>query len=266
MKILLTGFRGNLGQSLIRQGGEHIWLTVDRNGWHDFDDKVKDADVVIHAASDLLTSVAKQPYAVMDANIITTARVLESLPSHKSLRLIFISSCAVYGQSQITDEEIHPTPISVNGLGKLINEKMIAEYCGDKKIEFQILRLFNTFGGNDRFSILSHLKKSILEKTTFTMFNEGVSQRDFLHVDDAADLVLRLTKLPARHRTMNLGCGETTRIADIVAQARIKYPNLEVKHSKKTEAEYSRAEISRLRSVFPDFRFRRVLDFIRAEF
>src|SRR4051812_21457626 len=101
MKILLTGSGGNLGESLLRLGTQHQIQGVSRSDWSDLAEKLRDVNVVIHAASDLLTPVAREPYAVMDANLMTTARLLEALPKGTKARFVFISSCAVYGQSQI---------------------------------------------------------------------------------------------------------------------------------------------------------------------
>ena len=265
MKILLTGPRGNLGQALMQLGTTHEWLTLDRTNWSDLAAHIGAVDFVIHAASDLLTPIAQHPIAVMDSNIMTTARLLEAWPQKSRARLLFTSSCAVYGRSHLTSEDVDSAPISINGLSKLINEKMIQEFCLSRDIEFQIVRTFNIYGGSDHFSILAHLKRAITESRAFTIYNEGVSQRDFVHVHDVATLILQLLQLPVRYNLLNLGSGETTRIADIVGQVHRKYPDLKVMKAQRLETEYSRAEISRLRELFPNYKFRDLLDFIRRD-
>jgi UDP-glucose 4-epimerase len=156
-------------------------------------------------------------------------------------------------------------PISSNGLAKLFNEHMIRECAESWGLDYAIVRAFNTFGGQDRFSILAHLKTAYERGEPFTMFNEGRSQRDFVHVEDLATVLLGLLERDLPHRVLNVGTGRATRIADIVAAFRQSHPDLKTVSKYREETEYSRADITRLRAIFPELRFRSVLDFLRGE-
>lgn len=266
MSILLTGDRGNLGAALQRQGTDHHWIGLGRDQWDELPSLLAKATVVIHAASDLVTPVGTDPRRVMDSNLNSTIWLLEELARHPVDRLVFISSCAVYGRSEITQEEVTPTPISINGITKLLNEEIIKEFCKAHKLPYQILRVFNTFGGNDKFSMLSRLTRAVQEGGSFTMFNKGVSQRDFIHVDDIAQAVLAVLAAAPKEKIINVGTGEATRIRDVVAVFKEKYPTLDiVDGGEAPEIEYSRADTAKLRRILPDYKFRDVLEFIRRE-
>lgn len=265
MKILLTGAEGNLGRSLQNQGKDHQFYAFGRGNWKDLGPKLKEADVVIHAASDLLTPVWKDVQGVMASNLGSTVTLLHAMLEKPTAKLIFVSSCAVYGRSQVTDEATPPAPLSLNGVTKLLNEQMIAQFCEHHKIPYLILRLFNLFGGNDRFSIISHLKNSLSSGAEFKLANGGVSQRDFIHVDDAAAIILKLAQKFPAERTVNVGSGETTRILDIVEAFKAKHPALKIKNVERDEAEYSRADLNRLTKTIGPFQFRKVLDHIQNE-
>ncbi len=263
MKIVITGAKGNLGTTLKRLGSTHDWISIDQGDWNSLDRDLKNANVVIHTASDLLTPAWKDPQGVMDSNLMTTVRLLQSLQNSPQCRLVFTSSCAVYGRSEVTREDVEPAPISTNGVTKLLNEALIREFCTYHGITFQIFRLFNTYGGNDRFSIVHRLQESLDAKRPFTLNNDGISQRDFLHVEDAAQVILKLIEMPVHYPVMNIGSGEATRIRDIVTEFRKGHPKLEIATSSRPEAEYSRADIQRLREFLPSYSFRSVLDFVR---
>jgi len=265
MKVLLTGARGNLGSALQRLGLAHTWFNIDRGGWSGYQALVKEAKVIIHAASDLLTPIWQSPTQVMESNQTTTLWLLEELANNPGRRLVFISSCAVYGRSELTTEEITPTPISINGVTKLLNEEVIREFCTHHRLNYQIFRLFNTYGGSDQFSILSHLQRSLKTKQPFTLNNEGMAQRDFIHVDDIARVILELIEKPIKYPIINIGTGSATRIRDVVEAFKKKHPNLKLASGQRPEIEYSRADIAKLRAILPDFRFRAVLDFVRLE-
>ena len=134
--------------------------------------------------------------------------MLEWLGQNRKTRLLFISSCAVYGRSQLTREDSDPAPISINGTTKLLNEQMVQRFCQDMGVRYQIFRLFNTFGGADRFSIVAQLQRALAEKRPFTMLNEGVSQRDFVHVDDVAQVICEFLHKSQGPDVINIGSGE----------------------------------------------------------
>ena len=71
MRILLTGPRGNLGTALRDAGQSQEGVSLDRGEWGKLYTGLSGADVVIHAASDLLTPVWKDPKNVIESNIIT---------------------------------------------------------------------------------------------------------------------------------------------------------------------------------------------------
>ncbi len=264
MRILLTGANGNLAQAIQRLGKAHEFAPVTRSNWNEIATKLREGDVIIHAASDLKTSAARDPEKLMQSNLMSTVELLKAVDKTKPARFVFISSCAVYGHGEITREDIQPAPISLNGVTKLLNEKLVAEFCEFRKIDYNILRVFNTFGGNDQFSIIHRLNQASEGKSPFMLYNNGLSQRDFIFVEDAAAIVLKLLEKNPAQRILNVGSGEATKIRDIVTEFQKKHPKFEVVSSKREEAEYSRADITRLRELFPSYQFRSVLDFVRG--
>lgn len=249
MKILITGSKGNLGTEII-QYCRHEIIGIHRDEWEQLDAILaQGVDVVIHAAYDLKNKIAELPTSIMSTNLLSTTLLLESMKKHGTRRLIFPSSCAVYGESMVTNEATICCPISVNGIVKLLNEKIIEEYCSKNGIKFEIYRVFNMFGGNDHFSILNHLKRALRENRVFQLNNHGISQRDFIHVEDVAKIIVKLLDCVHSHNYVNIGTGVSTRICEIVDIAKKKYPKLKIEQKSVREAEYSRADISRLMSL-----------------
>ena len=261
MKILLTGAEGNFGTEFCRQAAEHSGIQlvpVGRSDWLQLPEKLVGVDVVVHAASDLRTSASVSPSRLLDSNVMSTAVLLEAARSGKVKKFVFLSSCAVYGEDMRTGEDSLCAPITINGISKHLNEKLIADFCTANGIEFQILRVFNSYGGNDKFSIFSHLQRALLAATPFTLNNLGRMQRDFIHVTDVASIVLKLaaTTLPYTH--LNIGTGTATKVSALVDRVAAKFSQLTLKHGVTQEAEYSRADTARLREFWSQ-------DFVRVE-
>ena len=261
MNILLTGANGNFGSEFTRQaalqGNVHV-VPMGRGDWTQLHDKLTGCDVVVHAASDLRTAASKAPSRLLDSNLMSTAALLEAMLKCQVKKFVFLSSCAVYGEDMRTSEDSLCCPITINGISKHLNEKLIAEFCTANHIEFQVLRVFNSYGGRDRFSIFSRLEQALLNGTPFTLNNSGRMQRDFVHVSDVASIVLKLVTSASAYTHLNIGTGTATKVSALVDMLRVHFPELEVRHGTTQEAEYSRAENARLREFWR-------LDFIQVE-
>lgn len=264
MKVLITGASGNLGRHLV-EALPHDTLTFHRNGRSLDDLLAEQVDVVVHAAGDITTCVKQNPEAVAESNVMLTARLLSRLVQHGVPRLIYISSCAVYGDALDTREDISRRPTSINGISKLLCEKMIEEVCAENGIKFELLRLFNLYGGSDRFSIFAHIKRAILQGTAFTLNNQGRAFRDFIHVGDASRLIGELIDMDIPYSSVNVGTGTATRISDIVDRVRHEFPEIPIRETFSEEVEYSRANIDRLSSLLNP-RFTSVLEYTERDF
>jgi UDP-glucose 4-epimerase len=268
MNILLTGSEGNFGSEFRSQAmaKKHAnVISIDRDGWSEIDKKLASAEIVVHAASDLRTSASLAPCRLLDSNVMSTATLLEASRRHRVKRLVFLSSCAVYGEDMRTGEDSLCCPITINGISKHLNEKLVAEFCTANDIEYQILRVFNTYGGNDKFSIFSKLRQALQNSTPFTLNNEGRMLRDFIHVRDVASIVLNLSTTTVGYSHINIGTGIATKISKLVDMVAERFPQLIVQRGLTQEAEYSRADTSRLREFWVED-FIRIEDYVRNQF
>lgn len=265
MRVLLTGASGNFGQSFIRQSNIEV-IQLNRDGWDQLSEKLgAGIDMVIHAAGDLRTHVTESPARLMDSNLLATARLLEAARCHQISRFVFLSSCAVYGEDMRTGEESPCFPISLNGMCKLLNEKMIIEFCSAHKIKYEIFRIFNMYGGDDHFSVISYMRRAIEGGMPFVLNNNGIAQRDFIHVADVAKIILQLLQKDIPYTHLNIGTGIATKLSDIIGLVHERFPKMCIRHAQVKEAEYSRANISRLLE-FVDVDFIRIENYLRNEF
>lgn len=259
ISCLLTGANGNLGQAIQRAGAFDV-TCVTRDKWPEIRrDAGASYDLVIHAAGALRTPPGDQPTAFVDSNVRALTELLEWVGPLCKPRVFFISSGAVYGDSTSTSESGPAHPLSINGIAKLLSEKLLHAYCDEHGLDFVSFRMFNIFGGNDQFSVIHHLQQAALSGRAFVLNNQGRAHRDFLHVDDAAAVLARLASIDNLPRCMNLGTGVTTRILEVVDAFVRYYPALKIEHRDCPEVEYSRADIGLLQR-YCAYSFRSVLD------
>ena len=259
IKCLLTGANGNLGQAIQRTGAFDV-TCVTRDTWSEIrrDSRAR-CELVIHAAGALRIRPGEQPTSFVDSNVQALAELLEWIGPLCRPRVFFVSSGAVYGDSISTSESSATYPLSINGIAKLLSEKLLHAYCDVHEMDFVSFRVFNAFGGNDQFSVIYQLHQAALSGRAFVLNNLGRAHRDFVHVDDVAAVLARLASIDNLPRYMNIGTGITTRISDVVDTFVRHFPALKIEHQNCPEAEYSRADISLLQRYLT-YSFRSVLE------
>ena len=141
---------------------------------------------------------------------------------------------------------------------------MIIKYCETYNIDYTITRIFNMYGGNDKFSIISKIIYAYKEKKILNILNNGDGIRDFIHIDDVVYIILKLIQT-RNHKIINIGTGYQRSIKDI-----LKFlidNNFTVKTKNKitnNEIEVSIADTKRVSTIM-DRRFLCVEDYILNE-
>lgn len=264
MKVVLTGAEGNLGRHILERGAFEC-LPVSRSGWEDSNCiPVAECQALIHCAYDLKNDLNVFPDRVIESNIVSTGKALMLCREKRIPRMIFISSCSVYGDSSNSAEDKPCSPVTMNGFTKLFNEELIKSFCDANAIDYLILRVFNSYGGDDQFSVVQKLISCAKQGRPFTLINEGIAERDFIHVDDVAQVVCALAEMPLGREIINVGSGRSVRIVDLLRAVEDKFGKIAVVDQQRPgEAIYSRANISKLRRLV-DLRARDIFDFIRG--
>jgi UDP-glucose 4-epimerase len=173
-------------------------------------------DVVVHLAAQ--TSVprsVKDPVETNRINVDGTLNVLVAARDAKVKRVVFSSSCAVYGKTPVLPipESRALAPISPYGFSKQVGEaygRMFQELYG---LEFVALRYFNVFGprqdpGSAYSGVLSLFSAALLAGTQPTVFGDGEQSRDFVYVQNVVEAILLAAESKgAPSLAFNIGTG-----------------------------------------------------------
>jgi nucleoside-diphosphate-sugar epimerase len=173
-------------------------------------------DCVIHLAAQ--TSVprsVKDPIETNHINVNGTLNVLVAARDAKVKRVVFASSCAVYGKTFVLPipESTVLAPISPYGLSKQVGEaygRVFQELYG---LEFVSLRYFNIFGprqdpGSPYSGVLSLFNAALLGGTQLTVYGDGEQSRDFVYVENVVEAILLACEAKgAAGHTFNIGTG-----------------------------------------------------------
>jgi UDP-glucuronate 4-epimerase len=154
-------------------------------------------DRVIHLAAQAGVRYSiDNPMAYADSNLIGHLTILEGCRNNNIEHLIYASSSSVYGLNNKTpfstsDSVDHP--VSLYAATKKSNELMAHSYSHLYDIPTTGLRFFTVYGSWGRPDMAPYIfTKKILDGETIDINNNGDMWRDFTHVDDIVEGVVRI--------------------------------------------------------------------------
>jgi UDP-glucose 4-epimerase len=176
-------------------------------------------DCVIHLAAQ--TSVPRSMKDPAETNLINvsgTLNVLVAACEANVKRVVFASSCAIYGKTPILpiDENVSAAPISPYGASKLAGEIYGQMFQRMHGLEFVALRYFNVFGlkqdpGSPYSGVLSLFNAAVLQGTQPNMYGDGEQSRDFVYVGNVVQANLLAAEMKdAPGHAINIGTGKRT--------------------------------------------------------
>lgn len=160
-------------------------------------------------------------------------------------KIIYTSSSSVYGNNILCKESDEIKPMSLHATLKAANEKLIAQYCIENSIDYTIARIFNMYGGEDHFSVISKLLASCRDSSVFTVANHGSAIRDFISIEDVVIIYAKLLELK-NIPIINVGTGEGVCIKNMIDFLKIHNINLDTNNIFKEEIKMSTADNSLL--------------------
>ena len=207
-------------------------------------------DAVIHFAAYIAVGESvKEPGKYYGNNVASTLNLLEAMLAHGINKIVFSSTCAVYGMpKEVPMTESHPhDPLSPYAASKDMVERILRDFDTAFNLKSVAFRYFNACGadpsgllGEDHtpethlipLALLTALKKrkSLYIFGTDYDTPDGTCVRDYIHVNDLADAhVLGLKYLLAggESEVFNLGNGNGFSVREVIETAR-KVTGLEI--------------------------------------
>jgi nucleoside-diphosphate-sugar epimerase len=182
---------------------------------------------------------AEDPGRIIDVNVMGTIAVLDWARTQPALeRFIYVSSGAVYKHhgpdrpGEPLPEDGYVMPRRLYGISKLASE-LITERYGDLfGLSSASVRLSSVYGTMDRVTasrnfrhVPNRLAHLALEGRKEVRVNTLDAVGDYIHVEDAADAILALLRVPRlTYSAYNVACGVTASIGDIVGWVAEKVP------------------------------------------
>ena len=191
-------------------------------------------EAVIHFASSALVGESMQaPEKYFSNNVANGLNLLGACMQTHVRKIVFSSSCAVYGipKSVPISEDASRNPINPYGESKLIFEKILRWYHEIHGLSFIAFRYFNACGATDQFGehhrIETHLIPNVLkvplkQRDSCKIFGtdyptpDGTCVRDYVHVKDLAAVHVAACQ-SGLVGCYNLGTGKGYSVREVIA-------------------------------------------------
>ncbi|MGW0881913.1 UDP-glucose 4-epimerase GalE [Streptomyces sp. NPDC002671] len=202
-------------------------------------------DAVIHfAAHKAVGESVALPVEYYDANVGGTCALLSVMREHEVRRLVFSSSCSVYGDARTVPltERSPVAPTNPYARTKLMCERILRDVCAHvPELKVLALRYFNPVGahpggllGEDPRGVPNNLMPYVAQvavgrREQLSVFGDdyptpdGTGVRDYIHVMDVAEghrVALGHLDDDTGMRVFNLGTGTGTSVLELVAAFR----------------------------------------------
>lgn len=224
-------------------------------------DRVLDGvDHVVFAAGTVKPAESDaHPLEEVQANLGPIISTLESMKRLGVPAITFLSSAGtVYGPGATapTVEDEPLWPISAYGVLKVAAERFVHLYAHQSGFAADVLRCANVYGPGEPSAgsqgLIGVTRANLQAGRPVVMFGDGSTRRDFIHVDDVADVVERLARVPGGVRVLNVGSGKSESVAEIVAAVAASLgvePVVDRRPARPSDVPLVELDVRRLRAV-----------------
>lgn len=188
---------------------------------------LKNADFVMHCFSATTPFVSdNDPFKDITGNLYRSVKLFEMCAEAGVRKIGFISSAGtVYGsatENKTAAEVDAPLPVSPYGIIKLSIEHYLEYFKRKYNIDYTIYRLTNPYGPrqvtkNNQGVIPTFINK-ITNNEVLTIYGDGQSSRDYIFMNDAAEMITTSFTTKSTYPVYNIGSGVQTTLLEIIEQ------------------------------------------------
>ncbi|OPX75194.1 MAG: UDP-galactose-4-epimerase [Methanoregulaceae archaeon PtaU1.Bin059] len=235
---------------------------------------VKDVDVIIHLAAHPLPASIEHPKMNAKINIEGTLNILDAAKEYGIDNVIFSSASSIVGKVDYSPvDEDHPCfPKTPYGVAKLSIEHYLRVYQELYNLNYLTFRFFNLYGPEQHpasGALIPMVFKKLKEDGSFNVFGDGNQMRDFIYVEDIAEIYYRALHHDIRNQVVNLGTGKGSTIKDIIEKAgKILNvsPTINYLPARPGEIDNFVADIKKFQKIFQGFSFTPIDEGLRKTF
>jgi UDP-glucose 4-epimerase len=221
--VVIDDLSNHLEDSLTEFSAHDSFRLVKHDVSEPYPDIAEEIVQVFHLAA--LVSVPDSftnPMRTHQVNETGFINALEFCRQHSVRKLVYASSCAVYGSSENVplQESECVIPESPYGLTKLNNERYARYFHQAYGLPSIGLRFFNVYGPGQKpdsayAGVISIFMDRAMNEKPTTIFGDGTQVRDFVYVGDIVDALIEAAQSDVDLDVFNIGRGIETSVNEL---------------------------------------------------
>lgn len=199
-------------------------------------------------------------------NIEMASNVCRALTVSPVKHLVYISSDAVYSEDDhLVNEQTPPNPGSLHGVMHLAREMMLKSVL--KETPLAILRLSLLYGTRDPHNGYgpNRFIRSTEKNENITLFGGGEEKRDHIHIEDAAEIILKIIS-DTGVGVLNIATGQSVSFIE-TAEIIISETGSEISiltTERQNPIVHRHFDVTQLNKLFPGFHFKSLLEGVQV--
>jgi len=239
MHVAVFGAAGFVGRALLRRldqqglastaidvvpdpfGGSRPYVQADVLDRPRIEQALRGCNAVVHLAAHSLTASLADPRTNAKVNVEGSLSIFDAARAQGISRIVFSSASSLYGTPRYNpvDEEHSVDPQTPYGVAKFAVEQYLRVYERLFKIEPVVFRFFNVYGPGQTpqsGALIPVVLDKVRRGEPVTIFGDGSAARDFIFVEDVAEMLVRAATGPSRTGVYNLGTGRLATVQEVV--------------------------------------------------
>lgn len=206
-------------------------------------------DLIIHSLSTTVPVDSSNARFDVESNLLPSLDVLSLMVEFHVQDIVYLSSGgAIYGTDRAHRhaESDDVFPVSSYGVVKLAIEKYMMQYAELYGIRPLIIRLSNPYGPyhySMRQGVINIAIARALRGESMQIWGDGNGRKDYIYVEDFAEILFRLIRMDVRNEVVNVGSGATTSVNEIVESVSEMVPSFRADHVDQQRFDVSHFEL-----------------------
>mgnify|MGYP001210990352 FL=1 len=224
--IVLDNFVSGKKANLIHHKKKDVKIIrIDISKSKNLEKYFKRVDYVFHLAglAEIIPSI-KNPKKYFNTNVLGTLKVVEAAKKARVKKLIYAASSSCYGSPRRfpTSEKEKIDIKHPYGLTKFFGEQLVIKYATNFNMPNISFRFFNVYGPRLNMSgqysaVFGNFLRQKRSNKPLTIVGDGKQTRDFIHVEDLTNALIKVAKSKLVNKTYNLGSGKEVSINKIAS-------------------------------------------------
>lgn len=247
-RVFVAGHRGMVGGALVRRlaGESCTVLTATRSELDLMDQRAVNAWMEAHKPDAVFVAAAKvggilandtYPADFLYDNLMIEANLIHAAHLRQVEKLVFLGSSCIYPKfapQPIPEDALLTGPLEPTNewyaIAKIAGIKLCQAYRRQHGHRFVSAMPTNLYGPGDNFDLeTSHVLPAFIRKfhsakrdeaASVTIWGTGSPRREFLHVDDCADALVKVMTHYDEDEHINVGSGEDLTILELAEEVR----------------------------------------------